>query len=152
MGVAVRVLDPLGDDTDGRERARMVAMDAIAGVARQPHVRREGGADDAAVVAVMGRVADGTMDAAIGRSLSVHPLPELELGVSAPLSLALVQDVNAAARRADRRVACVVVAAGVQPEVGCALLGLDWATMSASLRRIGRRLREATVDTSEDLG
>ncbi len=151
LGLCVRVFDPFGDNPEGRDKARMVAMDSIARCAAS-------GAsdDDAGIRKVMGTVAEAGLDALVGHPGSA-PVPaglNASIPVERPaggvhggqLQFALLQDATAAARRSDRRVAFIVLAAGIPASDTAVILGVDQAKVDASLQRIAHRISEMQGD------
>lgn len=151
MGLCVRVFDPLGDDPAGREKARMIVMDCIARLAA-----RGATADDQGVRRVMGRVADAGLDALVGRGGGAQVPAGIDLGEisgtsasserlapAGTLRYAVLQDAVAPARRIDRQVAFVVLAAGITPRDASVLLGVTPKALHGSLSRIARRIAES---------
>lgn len=150
MGVCVRVFDPLGDNPDGHEKARMIVMNCIARSAA-----RGATADDNGTRAVLARVAESGLDGLVGHPGGARPPRGVDLGriagttaaaeiaPSGYLRYAVLQDATAPARRSDRQVAFVVLAAGVPPGDAAVLLGTTTKAVDAALSRITRRIAES---------
>lgn len=143
VGLAARVLDPLGEDPEGRDRARLIATDSIRSVALGRRRFADATARDDEVREVMGRVAEASLESLIGHPGSVMVEEQTGVGVQGTISFAAIQDTTSPMRRTDRRVAFVVLAAGLPPEDACVLLGLERDALTASLRRVSRRLADS---------
>lgn len=150
MGLCVRVFDPLGDNPEGRERARVVVTDCIARCAAKGAT-----ADDSGARRVLKRVAERGLDELVGHPGGARPPSGVDLGQiagtpeeddiapSGYLRYAVLQDATAPARRGDRQVAFVVLAAGVPPGDAAVLLGATTDAVDAALARIMRRIAES---------
>ncbi len=149
-GLCLRVFDPLGDDPEGREKARMIVMESIARCAG-----RGVASDDHGVREVMRTVAVEGLDALVGHPGGARPPDGVTLGIieqarevaadvapSGMLRYAVLQDATAPARRRDREVAFVVMAAGVVPVDAAVLLGIPPDALGSSLERIVRRIAQ----------
>ncbi|MCO5319120.1 MAG: hypothetical protein M9942_11860 [Microthrixaceae bacterium] len=149
VGLAARVFDPLGDDPQGLDRCRTIAMEAITSVALHRSGRADASVTDDHVREVMARVAEASLEALIGHGGTVAFNPDCGLERRTPVRFAVLQDVTSAMRRVDRRVTFMVLAAGISPKDARALLGVDEHVVNASLRRVARRLEEAEPGTLE---
>lgn len=150
MGLCLRVYDPLGDNPDGHEKARMIVTDCIARSAA-----RGASADDSGTRQVLARVAEAGLDGLVGHPGGAQPPRGVDLGrmtgtaaadeiaPSGYLRYAVLQDATAPARRSDRQVAFVVLAAGVPPGDAAVLLGTTKQAVEAALSRITRRIAES---------
>lgn len=149
-GLCLRVFDPLGDDPQGRDRARMIAMECIARCAA-----RGATSDDRGVREVIRTVAVAGLDALVGHPGGARPPAGVSLGAieddseiaadvapSGMLRYAVLQDASAPARRRDREVAFVVLAAGVAPADAAVLLGVTEDAVESSLARVVRRIAQ----------
>lgn len=149
-GLCVRVFDPLGDNPEGRERARLIVRDCIARCAAKGAT-----ADDSGTRRVLKRVAESGLDELVGHPGGARPPSGVDLGQiagtpegddiapSGYLRYAVLQDATAPARRGDRQVAFVVLAAGVPPGDAALLLGSTTDAVDAALSRIMRRIAES---------
>lgn len=152
FGLCVRAFDPIGTSPEWRERARRIVMAATARAA----VRSKGrSADDDTVRDLMARVAETSLDELMDHPGSAPPPDDVDLEKLLPdgfpmadmapggnLPYVVLQDAVAAARRIDRRVAFVVLAAGVPARGAAVLLGVPEAAVRASLERIAGRLAD----------
>lgn len=149
-GLCVRVFDPLGDDPEGREKARMIATDCIARCAAKGAT-----ADDPGTRQVMQRVAERGLDELVGHPGGARPPSGVDLGnlagtaeaediaPSGFLRYAVLQDATAPARRRERQIAFVVLAAGIPPRDCAVLLGTTTDAVETALSRIMRRIAES---------
>lgn len=150
MGLCAAVFDPLGNNPDGREKSRMIATDCIARCAAKGAT-----ADDAGTRRVMRKVAERGLDELVGHPGGARPPSGVDLGrlIGTPegddvapagyLRYEVLQDVTAPARRGDRQVAFVVLAAGVAPPDAAVLLGITGDATDAALARIVKRIAES---------
>jgi hypothetical protein len=150
MGLCLRVFDPLGDNPDGHEKARMIVTNCIARSAARGVT-----ADDTGTRQVLARVAEAALDALAGHPGGAQPPRGVDLGriagtaaadeiaPSGYLRYAVLQDATAPARRSDRQVAFVVLAAGVTPGDAAVLLGTTTTAVDAALSRITHRIAES---------
>lgn len=150
MGLCLRVFDPLGEDPEGHDKARMIVMDCISRCAA-----RGATADDTGTRQVLARVAESGLDGLVGHPGGARPPSGVDLGrlagtaaaddiaPSGYLRYAVLQDATAPARRTDRQVAFVVLAAGVTPGDASVLLGTTTGVVDAALSRITRRIAES---------
>lgn len=150
MGLCMRVFDPIGENPAGYEKSRMIVMDCIA-----RNAARGVTADDDGTRRVLRAVAESGLDGLVGHPGGARPPGGVDLGriastavaaeiaPSGYLRYAVLQDATSPARRRDRQIAFVVLAAGVPPRDAAVLLGMTTKGVDAALERIIHRIVES---------